>query len=288
LQRREAPLTVQAGLGSLDEAVRDAARTHAFDEYLSALLAPREVRDDLIVLAAFWGETGRVPSTVSEPMLGEIRLQWWRDALLSRAAASGHPVADAMRGTIARRDVPLDLIDSLIDSRETELGNLPFGDEAGFARHLDHADGAFLRISAHVQGADTSLTAEPFLAELAQCLGRVRVARGLARQTALGRTPLWPAAMGDAVSKFDRDADAARIRHAIAILAGGARAARARCLACAPRSRGGIVAALPLALVEPYLRALENERHDPLQELADITPLGRVARLGWMRLSGRL
>ena len=84
--------------------VRGCARAHDFDRYLAALLAPRDVRDDLIALAATVGEIARVPATVKEPMMGEIRLTWWRDWLAKPLAEglSGNPVADAMRRAIAR------------------------------------------------------------------------------------------------------------------------------------------------------------------------------------------
>ena len=80
--------------------VRSAARAFERDRYLSALLAPAAARDDLIALAAFAGELARIPATVSEPMIGEIRLQWWRDTLEAAgtdgAPAAGHPIADAL------------------------------------------------------------------------------------------------------------------------------------------------------------------------------------------------
>ena len=61
--------------------VRDAARAYDRDRYLSALLAPSRARDDLVVLAAYLGEIQRVPLMIREALAGEIRLQWWRDAL---------------------------------------------------------------------------------------------------------------------------------------------------------------------------------------------------------------
>ena len=67
-----------ANLGELDAAVRDAARVGAPDRYISALLAPKSVRAELIALGAFSAEIEKIPLTVSEPHLGEVRIQWWR------------------------------------------------------------------------------------------------------------------------------------------------------------------------------------------------------------------
>ena len=66
---------------SQDLAAREAARANEYDRYLAALLAPKAARPGLIALAAFQGEVARAVETVNEPIMGEIRLQWWRDAL---------------------------------------------------------------------------------------------------------------------------------------------------------------------------------------------------------------
>ena len=51
------------------------------DRYLAALFAPEDKRADLLALYAFNAEITRVRDIVTEPHLGEIRLQWWQDTL---------------------------------------------------------------------------------------------------------------------------------------------------------------------------------------------------------------
>ena len=65
------------------------------DRYLCALLAPDQARGSLASLYAFNLELARVRELVSEPMLGEVRMQWWKDLLdgETHGDASGHPVA---------------------------------------------------------------------------------------------------------------------------------------------------------------------------------------------------
>ena len=96
-----APPRLDAG-----EVVRIAARAFERDRYLAALLAPRTLRDDLIAIAAFAGEIGRIPTMVSEPMIGRIRLQWWRDVIDAGDRATGNPVADALNTSTARHTLP--------------------------------------------------------------------------------------------------------------------------------------------------------------------------------------
>ena len=134
--------------------MREAARTHDFDRYLAALLAPPAARADLIVIAAFAGELARIPHVVREPMMGEIRLQWWRDAIAGFAtgAATGHPVADALGELARRRKLPREELLAAVDAREADLYADPFADEAALDRYLAGCEGTFFALDAAVLG----------------------------------------------------------------------------------------------------------------------------------------
>ena len=88
------------------EALRRADR----DRFLCALAAPSHLRPDLITLYAFNAELAGIADKVSEPMLGLIRLQWWRDALRDIAAghAHRHHLVHDLAGVVARRGLSLD------------------------------------------------------------------------------------------------------------------------------------------------------------------------------------
>src|SRR5713101_6422739 len=64
-------------------------RRHDRDRYQTALFAPADRREALFALYAFNYEIARVREIVTQPMLGEIRLQWWREAVA--AAYAGAP-----------------------------------------------------------------------------------------------------------------------------------------------------------------------------------------------------
>ena len=51
------------------------------DRWLSSRYAPAEARQKLVALYAFNLELAKVRTIVSEPGLGAIRFQWWRDAI---------------------------------------------------------------------------------------------------------------------------------------------------------------------------------------------------------------
>jgi len=108
-------------IGNWDEIV-SLARTYQYDRYIAATLSPSAARHDLIVLAAFAGEMRRIPWSVSDPTIGMIRLQWWRDGLTASAQdTTGNPLADAVRTVVARNKLPVGLLLGHIDAQELEL-----------------------------------------------------------------------------------------------------------------------------------------------------------------------
>ena len=51
------------------------------DRCRAAMFADKTTRERLLLLYAFHYELAKVPELVSEPMIGAIRYQWWRDAI---------------------------------------------------------------------------------------------------------------------------------------------------------------------------------------------------------------
>ena len=89
--------SVTSSSGNL-AACLDDVRRRDHDRFLTALLAPANRRAALFALYAFNAEIARVREAVSEPMLGQIRLQWWRETIeaLARGEVRGHEAAAAL------------------------------------------------------------------------------------------------------------------------------------------------------------------------------------------------
>jgi phytoene synthase len=90
------------------------------DRYLSSLFAPDGRRPHLLALYAFNAEVTRIRDQVSDPNIGLIRLQWWRDTIES-GTGSGHPVADALSAAIAECGLPKQAFLDLLAAREFDL-----------------------------------------------------------------------------------------------------------------------------------------------------------------------
>src|SRR6267154_6142791 len=98
-------------------------RHHDRDRYQTALFAPARRREALLALYAFNYEIARVRETVTQPMLGQIRLQWWREniaAAFEGGPVRHHPVAEALTGSIRELPMTRNHFDRLINARETD------------------------------------------------------------------------------------------------------------------------------------------------------------------------
>src|SRR5262245_18945094 len=135
-----------------DEAVAVAANAGEPDRYLAAVLAPPRQREALLALAAFAAELGRIPRlAVREPVMGEVRLQWWRDALaLPEGERAGHVLADAVRRVTRDCALPALLLDGMIEARAQELETAPFADDAALHQFLWNTEGAQFALAARV------------------------------------------------------------------------------------------------------------------------------------------
>ena len=126
------------------------------DRFDAALAAPPAARPVLIPLYAFNLEVARAPWVASEPLIAEMRLQWWRDALAEIAEGRpvrGHEVATPLAAAIAPEDARR--LDALVAARRRDVESPPFADDADLAAYLDATAGHLLWTGARVLGSAT-------------------------------------------------------------------------------------------------------------------------------------
>lgn len=265
----------------------EATREHDRDRYIADLFAPAAARRHLFALHAFNAEVARIRETVSDPNLGEIRLQWWRDALLGGGA--GNPVADALIETIRTFALPLGGFEGLIDARTFDLydDQMPtLNDLEGYA---GETSSALIQLGAIVLAGGR----DPQVAGAAGHAGVAYALAGLMRafpiHAARGQCYL-PAELA-AKHGFDRATltDGSTTPALLATLA-DLRAVARRHLAIALEEIAGVAAALkpaflPLALVGPVLDRMDRPGYDPFA--APDLPLWRRHWIVW-RAAGRL
>ncbi len=122
------------------------------DRFLATLFAPEKYRRALYALYAFNVELSRVRELAREPLPGEIRLQWWRDALLGpqMGEAASNPVAAALREVVVRFRLPPAVLADMIDARAFDLYNEPMPTVADLDDYAMRTSVALFRLAAQV------------------------------------------------------------------------------------------------------------------------------------------
>ena len=164
---------------------------HDRDRYLTSLFAPEPRRARLFALYAFNLEIAKTAEMVSEPILGEIRLQWWRDAIAEGYGGSPrrHQVVQPLAGAIARHGLSRHLFDRMIDAREADFEAAPPERLEHLEAYADATAGALNLLALQILGVrDDRLERAGAAAGRAWALAGT--VRGLRHLLLVGRSPL--------------------------------------------------------------------------------------------------
>ena len=129
-------------------------RTHDFTRYASTLFVPPATRRGLLALYAFNVEIFRVHEQVSQPLPGEMRLQWWTDVIAGtgHGGVEGNPVAAELLLAIRDHGLPVERLSRLIDEHQFDLYNDPMPTMAALEGYLNDTSSALFSLGAQVSG----------------------------------------------------------------------------------------------------------------------------------------
>ena len=270
------------------DTVRRIARSGDSDRTLAALFAPREARTDLFALYAFNVELARIAEQVSEPALGAIRLQWWREALdrAAKGETTGHPVADAFGAAIGRRGLSRDRIGTLTDARDFDISTRIMPDSPSLEAYVENTAGAMFALGGECLGA-RGPALERASSQAGLAYGLTGLMRALPVHAGRGRIFLPADALirhGTSPQSVLAGKSSDGLTVVLAELRHKAKAAldnaRKQVATLDPNARAAF---LPLCLVDPYLASLEKAKADPLRDIAGIDPLYRLWRMASWR-----
>jgi phytoene synthase len=268
------------------------ARQHDPDRYLTALFAPARSRPHLFALIAFNFEVARVREVVTQPMLGQIRLQWWRDALDQIYAGSppAHEVARALSAAVAEAAIDRAPLERMIDARELDLADAPPARLEDLILYAENSAGALLEAMLQALGA-----AMPEAAEAGRGVGAAYALVGLLRAVpfhARARRVFLPqnvlAERGLAAEDLFGAEPPAALPALVAEIAGIARLrlTEARELA-SELPRRARPALLSATVAETYLRRIERAGYDVFDPRIAQRPPNLVWRLAMKAWTGR-
>jgi phytoene synthase len=252
------------------------------DRFWAAQFAPADKRRHLHALHAFSFEIARVRDSVREAMVGEIRLQWWRDALQGEARGDvrANPVAAALDDTIVTFRLPRQTFVNLIDARLFDLYDDLMPSLNDLEGYCGETTSSLFRLASIIlaDGGDAG-SADP--------AGHAGVAYAI---TGLLRSFPWHARQGQVFIPADTLARNGVVREDITAGRGGPGllASLADLRAIARRhleqtrtlgptiTRAALPGFRPVALVEPYLAQMERRNYDPFTSVIELPSWRRV------------
>lgn len=161
------------------------------DRFAAAMAAPVEARRVLFPLYAFNVEVARAPWVTEEPMIAEMRLQWWRDVL--EEIADGKqvrkhevtmPLAEAIPPDIARD------LDRLVQARRWDIYKETFEDKDHFDEYLTRTGGLLMWSAAAALGVGPSPEIRKRIMDFGKASAYVRFLKAVPALEARGRIPL--------------------------------------------------------------------------------------------------
>jgi len=261
------------------ETIAELVRRADPDRYLAALFAPAEKRPLLHALYAFNIETARVADTVREPMMGEIRLEWWRETLAGakEGRPRPHDVARALAELFAAVDLPVGPFDAMVAARAFDSASEVFADRAAVEAYCDATSGNLMRLAARILRQENDALAR----EAGTAYALAGILRAIPHNAARHKSFL-PQSLMDAVG-LTKDAffvshERDKVKAVVAQMAIWAREhlAAARALRT---SRAELPAYLPAALVPLFVGRVTKRGFDPLHHSPDVPIHRRQMRL---------
>lgn len=262
------------------------------DRFLCALFAPAAARDDLFALFAFNLELAKIRETVSEPLIGRMRLQFWRDAVTGVADGNppAHEVARPLSVAVCRHRLPAADLHALIDARETDLDDVPPRDLSSLRNYAERTSSTLIGLGFRILGVDPDEHAD-FVCDAGIAVALVGLARAIPYQAAAGRVTLpadlcavagldpaaphqWPVAPDFTI--ITKPIMAAAAAHIAAARLHGRRVPKA-----------ALAAGMPLSLAALYLRRLRHVNGDPVRFNERPPAVGRHVALLWRAILGR-
>ncbi len=262
------------------------------DRFVTALFADETVREDLFALYAFNLELSKIRETVSEPLIGRMRLQFWRDAIPRVVAGDPpkHAVAEPLSIACQRADLPESELLALIDAREADLDDIAPANISDVMSYAERTSSAVIALALRIVGVDP-LRHKEFIRDAGIAIALVGLVRAIPYQASSGRVTL-PADLCQVVGldptqshQWPKNPNVSEITLPMLVTA------KRHLVAARKSSRGlpkvAMPAVLPLSLSALYLKALQRYGGDP-KTLAE-RPIGmpRHLTLMWRSMLGR-
>jgi NADH dehydrogenase [ubiquinone] 1 alpha subcomplex assembly factor 6 len=272
----------------------ESLRRHDRDRYLTTLFAPSDRRAALVALYSFNFEVAKIREIVHEPLLGQIRLQWWREAIdeiYRDAAVRQHEVLQPLAEAIRRCELTRYHLDRLIEGRAADLDDAPPASLAAFEAYAGETSSRLIFLALEILGVRGNAAIDSGR-HIGIAWALVGLIRALPVQLQMRRLTLPADLMKEHAIDEARMLELKPSPALAAIVRRIATAAQEHLARAAalPRdaSRGEIAALLPATLARAHLRRIKNAGNNPFDPSLALPDYLASWRLAAAALRGRV
>ncbi len=237
------------------------------DRFAAIMAVPVKARAKLFTLYAFNLEVARAPWVTQQPLIAEMRLQFWRDMLTS-ATPRAHDIAAPLHALVQETPVLTALLDRIIEARRHDITRQPFATASAFDAYIEDTSATLVWAAALALGANPA--AETGFRALGWASGLATYLRAVPALTARNLQPLV-----DPSPQAVRSLAAEGLNH----------------LKIARAQRSLFAAAAPAALTAWQAAPLLRQVHDNPTRVAEgslaLSEFRKRGGLVWMAATGR-
>ncbi|SMH60048.1 phytoene/squalene synthase family protein [Azospirillum agricola] len=267
-------------------------RKYDNDHFLAGLFAPADRREALFALHAFNLEIAKTREVVSEPIMGQMRLQFWRDgieAVYGDGPVPRHAVMDPLAEAARSLGLSRALFDRLIDAREADLDDTPPADLTCLVNYAEVTGAPLVQLALEILGVrdEAAMAAGRHVGIAYALAGILRAVPFLARQ----HRQLLPADLMARQGARSHDLFELRSTPELRPVVGDVALVARKHLGEARKlrrsvPRAAVPALLPAVLAELHLGVLAREGNDPFAPRVLLPNPFRQLRLGWAAVRG--
>uniref|UniRef100_A0ABM5GC62 NADH dehydrogenase (Ubiquinone) complex I, assembly factor 6 isoform X2 n=1 Tax=Pogona vitticeps TaxID=103695 RepID=A0ABM5GC62_9SAUR len=132
----------------------DLVRKRDYESFLCSLLLPAESRHSAFALRAFNVELAQVKDSVSQKIIGLMRIEFWRKAVedMYHNDPPHQPVAIELWKAIRRQKLTKMWLMKIIDEREKNLDDRPYRDISELEKYAENTQSALLYLTLEMLG----------------------------------------------------------------------------------------------------------------------------------------
>jgi NADH dehydrogenase [ubiquinone] 1 alpha subcomplex assembly factor 6 len=147
-------------------------RLNDYEHYLTGLFSPIQSRNVVWAIRAFNVETAQIQDLVSEPIIGKMRIEWWRGMIdkTFRGYPIDHPISLLLAESLENTHLTKEFFLKILTAREKIMGQSQFPSMQDLEEYGENTTGSLLRL--HLEALNIpDETAQNAITHLGKSLG---------------------------------------------------------------------------------------------------------------------